>query len=125
MKPCRIVFLQSGRVLVFFFIFCVAGGHRGVIQVATWSQMAAANPGSFMDAVLGEPCQDCLTILEWHQKEKKDPKSTANAKPAMLAGEVHRPWTGFSPRILLVLDEKEEKFPGISLPPAHGPPRAC
>ena len=124
MKSLFTVLFQTGRVLVFLFIFCVAGGHRGVMQVATWSQMAAANHSTFIDAVLGNPCEDCLTILEWHQKEKKDPRSTANAKPAMLAGELPSPLADFSPRVLLVLKDKDEKFPSISLPPAHGPPRA-
>ena len=125
MKYFPIVFFQSGRVLTFLFIFCVVGGHWGVMQLATWSQMASTSSGSFIDAVLGSPCEDCLTILQGNQEEKKDPQSPANAKAALLAGEVQRPWTGFTPRLLLVLDRETGKYPGIALPPAHGPPRAC
>lgn len=119
------VLIKTGRVLACLFIFCVVGGHWGVIQVATWSQMASTNSGSLIDAVFAPPCEDCLTILQATQEEKKDPKSPANAKAALLANEVQQPWTGFIPTLLLVLGHETGKFPGITLPPAHGPPRGC
>ena len=125
MKYFPIVFFQSGRLLTFLFIFCVVGGHWGVMQLATWSQMASTSSSSLIDAVLGSPCEDCLTILQGNQEEKQDPQSPANAKAALLAAEVQRPWTGFTPRLLFVLDGEAGKYPGIALPPAHGPPRAC
>ena len=119
------VLIKTGRVLTCLFIFCVVGGHWGVMQVATWSQMASTNPGSFIDAVLGTPCGNCLTILQATQEEKKDPQSPANAKAALLAGEVPCPWTGFTPTVLLVLNDRSRQPDGITLPPAHGPPRGC
>lgn len=77
-----------------------------------------------MDAVLGTPCEDCLTILQGNQEEKQNKKSPANTKTALLAGETRQPLAEFAPRLLLVPEEETRKYPGITLPPAHGPPRA-
>ncbi|MCP4847384.1 MAG: hypothetical protein GY899_05485 [Verrucomicrobiaceae bacterium] len=87
--------------------------------------MASTSSGSLIDSILGDPCEDCLTILQGSQEEQNDPQCTVTVMTELLAGDIQHPWTGFTPTLLLILDDDTRLPPGIILPPTHGPPRGC
>jgi len=116
---------RTGRILTCLFIFCVAGGHWGVMQVTVWSQMASASPGSFLDAVLTSPCESCLTVLAGSQKETKDQKLSVNKMGPLFANTAGPPRVICPPALVFLLDDKPPALTGIRLTPAHGPPRDC
>ena len=114
----------TGRILTCLFIFCVAGGHWGVMQVTVWSQTAStSSSASFLDAVLESPCESCLTILEGSQKETKDQELSGNQIGPLVASTTDPPRAIFPPALVFLLDDKPQALTGIRLAPAHGPPQ--
>ncbi len=117
---------RLGRLLICVYVFAVAGGHWGVMQLTAWSNMAAeSESGSLVDALFSTPCEDCLAVLEGAHEEKEDPGSVANAKGSPLICEPGRAVELFPPVVAFELDDRPVPLDGISQPPAIGPPRAC
>ena len=118
--------IRIGRLFACIFLFTVAGGHWGMMQLAAWSEMAATpGAGSVLDVVFASPCESCVAILEGSQEEKEDPGSAANAKGQLLAGELPRPIELFPPGVVAELDDCPLPLSGLRGAPATGPPRAC
>ena len=120
------VLTRTGRLLTCVFIFAVAGGHWGVMQIAAWSGMAAGSPdSSFFGALFEAPCENCLAVLNGSQEERDDPQSAAGAKGTLIAGDAPRPLEIFPPGVSFELDDHPPALSGIRLAPSHGPPRGC
>ena len=117
---------HAGIILTYVFIFAVAGGHWGVMQLVAWSSMASApDSGSFLQAVAAAPCEHCFAVAEGSQKDKNDPRSAANAKGGLAVIEPSQRPLLCPPPVAFELDDQPHALAGIKSTPPHGPPRAC
>tara|TARA_B110000014_G_C20088620_1_gene569687 strand:- start:283 stop:645 length:363 start_codon:yes stop_codon:yes gene_type:complete len=113
-------------LLICIFIFTVAGGHWGMMQVITWSEMASqGNNISFIGAMFSDSCELCIKISEERGKEKKDPQSSANVKNQMVPETVFKIKLIYYPKLIALIEHKYTSLRGISSEPSTGPPRSC
>ena len=113
-------------LLICIFIFTVAGGHWGMMQVIAWSEMSSqGNNISFIGAIFSDSCELCHKISEERGKEKKDPQSSANVKNQIVPGTEFQINLIYSPQIIALIDYHSTSLRGINLEPATGPPQSC
>ncbi|RZO16802.1 MAG: hypothetical protein EVB09_05935 [Verrucomicrobiaceae bacterium] len=113
-------------LLICIFVFTVAGGHWGMMQVIAWSEMSSQQKNiSFIGAIFSDPCELCIKISEERGKEKKDPKSSANVKNQMVPGTTSKIKLIYSPQLIALIDHQCAPLRSISSEPSTGPPRSC
>jgi hypothetical protein len=113
-------------LLICIFVFTVAGGHWGMMQVMAWSEMSSqGNNVSFIGAMFSDPCELCIKISEKREKEKKDPQSSANVKNQIVPGTVFGIKLVYSPRLIALIEHQSTPLRGIRSEPSTGPPRNC
>jgi len=113
-------------LLICIFVFTVAGGHWGLMQVIAWSEMNSQGKNiSFIGAMFSDPCEICINISKERGKEKKDPKSSANVKNQMVPETISKIKLIYFPRVIALIDHRDTPITGISSEPSTGPPRSC
>ncbi len=118
--------IRVGQLLNCVFLFAVAGGHWGVMQLVAWSNMAAVAPdGSFLAALAAEPCEQCLSIAEGREQDNEDPRSAAGAKLNLATATGTAGVPLFPPGVRFQLDDRPAPLSGICLAPPRDPPRSA
>ena len=116
--------LRVGRLLTYLFVFAIAGGHWGAMQLVAWGTMAAnAESGSLIEAVTSGPCELCLSIAAAQGEDKEDPNSASNAKPEIYGLGPSGNRLVYTPPLIAKLSDAPLPICGICTAPPHGPPR--